>query len=58
MSGRRVSIRRFAIRRSTEYVDHKWPVRGGEGQLGVAPEKALRGPFADIKSRAFELLSV
>lgn len=42
----------------TEYVDHKWPVRGGDGQLGVAPEKALRGPFADIKSRAFELLSV
>lgn len=42
----------------TEYVDHKWPLRGGNGETGVSPDKAVRGGFADLKSKAFGLLSV
>lgn len=34
----------------TEFVDHGW----NEGQ-GVAPERQLRGSFADLKSRTFNL---
>lgn len=41
----------------TEYVDHKWPTKGGEA-TGVAPEKALRGGFAALKARAFQLTAV
>jgi phage/plasmid-like protein (TIGR03299 family) len=41
----------------TEYVDHFWPTRGGLAK-GVNPEAAVEGEFADLKSRAFQLLSV
>lgn len=41
----------------TEYVDHNWPNRRGE-PVGVTPQNAIRGDYAAIKSRAFDLLKV
>lgn len=50
---------RFAVYNSvTEYVDHHWKIRGAGGRTGVRPEMAIRGQFADLKAKSFQLLSV
>ncbi len=40
----------------TEYIDHRGELKGGV--VGAPAEKTLFGPYADIKSRAFNVLQV
>lgn len=42
----------------TEYIDHGWELKGGEGKGLIGSDKPLRGLFADFKSRAFDLMKV